>query len=451
MQENVFVAWSGSNDYAVAISKALRVHNYNAIVGGNAKNDNSIVFVGQTIISQMKLCPQAILIIQVKKSDGQISPNLLFEFGYLLNKLKYDKLHVYFIDIQKDSVLIPSDIQGIWADFLFSNMDLDKSIIDYIISSFLSRQYQIVNIDKIDYILNWLHYKNAIKKYCIEPNITHFELAQLLLFSMQSVYYNEDYEETDGLIDVFFRTFHSFSPELRCSLKFCAVTLKFYRIYFSSDNQKLTINEIYDMIDEYESILEQAKFLDENEFKCWLYACIYEHLGFLLYWFLLFSDVDHDEEEILFSTILDYNSLALEYLNELDNGKYKSNNNFYFCTLFKAYVFRQKALSHHNLYLITHDDKQKNKENECFVSSFEMRQKLHNNFSHMKTNSKVIESMEIDYFLSMTEILTLEKNHQKRKRYLQKIHTFLEKHENKCNRMEEYINQIRKKIYNYEA
>ena len=96
--------------------------------------------------------------VDTKKPDtGMISANLMFEFGFLLEKLNYDKIHVFFIDIDENDIKIPSDIRGIWADYLCSNED-HNDIVETIVNTFLKRQYSAIETAinrKISRNKNW--------------------------------------------------------------------------------------------------------------------------------------------------------------------------------------------------------------------------------------------------------------------------------------------------------
>lgn len=80
----VFIAWSGTTDVAAHIKRKIdQRQGYECVIGGNLHEMNSI-YVGGTIIDQMKKCDQAILLIQKDPRTGAISSNLMFEWGLSL-------------------------------------------------------------------------------------------------------------------------------------------------------------------------------------------------------------------------------------------------------------------------------------------------------------------------------------------------------------------------------
>lgn len=446
MQEKVFIAWSGNYGYALETYKKLKAQGYNAIVGGNVSETTEQIFVGETIISQMRQCSQAIILIQKKKETNSISSNLMLEFGYLLKKLSYNKIHVFFIDIRENDIKIPSDIRGIWADFLQSD-DKDIDVSQSIIKEFINRQYQIIKEDKINIFIDWYYYKNIIKCFATEPQCTSFELAQYLLFYMQAVYFNKDYDETNNIINKLLETNHLFNIELQSSLKFCKITLQFYNVFYSKTNNYLTKEQMLSIMYEYEDLNERITELKETEFKCWFYANIYEHLGFLIYYYLLTSTDEESENLKFYNQVIEYNKLALKYLSKLtNNGEFTSKNNLFFATLYKAYVYRQKAISHNYINKICDLEEQSKKSKESFIKAFEMRKILHNNFSDLKLNSSVLENMELDYYLSMSEVINFDEFASQKLRYTNELKNYLNKQQNKCDVISQHVRVIEKNL-----
>ncbi len=115
MKGRIFIAWSGTNDIALKVKDYLETQDYTGVVGGAARATTGL-FVGHTVLDEINHCNQAIFIVQ-KKDNGNISNNLMFEFGYSLAKFNSNKIHVFYVDIDQNDDTIPSDIQGIWADY----------------------------------------------------------------------------------------------------------------------------------------------------------------------------------------------------------------------------------------------------------------------------------------------------------------------------------------------
>ena len=88
--DNVFIAWSGNKELAKELAKIINSTNkVNAIVGGGQPKD---MFVGEQVLNQIGKCDSAILLVENK--DGQISPNLMFEWGYIIAKMQSKHLTI---------------------------------------------------------------------------------------------------------------------------------------------------------------------------------------------------------------------------------------------------------------------------------------------------------------------------------------------------------------------
>ena len=67
MKEKIFIAWSGTTAIAEEVEKLLNRSDYMAIIGGDHTVKPDSMFVGQSIINQIKKCSQAIFIITINK------------------------------------------------------------------------------------------------------------------------------------------------------------------------------------------------------------------------------------------------------------------------------------------------------------------------------------------------------------------------------------------------
>lgn len=444
MQESVFIAWSGNYKYAVEISDALAIYGFDSIVGGNVNEDTSSIFVGETIISQMKQCTQAIILLQKKLKDNTISSNLMFEFGYMLNKLNFNKIHVFFIDIVENDIKIPSDIRGVWADFLKSDDQLVQTIID----KFIKRQDMIIRDDKLDIILNSYYYKNLIQSFLSEPKCTGFELAQYFMFYMQAVYFNGDFDDMTSLINEFERSYHYYTTELQIALSFCKTTLELYKVVFSKKNNILAKESMELLSYQYEELIERIASIKDTEYKTWLLADINEHRGFARYYYLLFSDENCDNKLSLYKDVIRYNTLSLEYLDAIEQKSTNHKNNLFFISLLKAYVYRQKALSHK--FISDYEDKQMHlaEAHKCFVNAFTMRKLLYNNFSNLRISHQINDNMEMEYYLAMSEIIHFEEYSNSQMRYANEINKYLLSQKNKCDVISSHIKTIEQNLNN---
>ena len=80
------------------------------------------------------------------------------------------------------------------------------------------------------------------------------------------------------------------------------------------------------------------------------------------------------------------------------------------------------------------------------INAFETWKLLHNNFCNLKTNPKFADNVELNYYLTMSKILDIDKYANKRQRYYEQIASYLERQQNNCNTITDYLNIIRRNI-----
>lgn len=79
------------------------------IVGGGQPKD---MFIGAQVIDQINKCDTAIILAEDK--NGTISPNLMFEWGYIYAKFAVSNVHAFLLN--KQSKDLPSDLMGSWVN-----------------------------------------------------------------------------------------------------------------------------------------------------------------------------------------------------------------------------------------------------------------------------------------------------------------------------------------------
>lgn len=84
MKDKIFLIWSGNNVVATKVKTILeKEKNYLCLIGGSFESDTQMFTVGDTVIRQMNMCNQAIVIFQ-RKSSGNISENLFLNWDIQL-------------------------------------------------------------------------------------------------------------------------------------------------------------------------------------------------------------------------------------------------------------------------------------------------------------------------------------------------------------------------------
>ena len=104
----VFCGWGGNQPLAYEIKAYLKDKNFDVVVGGGSPTG---LHIGTQVIGQINECDCAILLVE--EHDGVLSPNLFFEWGYIIARMKVTDIHVYMIN--KSVRDLPSDLLGVWA------------------------------------------------------------------------------------------------------------------------------------------------------------------------------------------------------------------------------------------------------------------------------------------------------------------------------------------------
>lgn len=114
---NIFIGWSGNKDLADEVAFRLnRKKDIVAVVGGGHPKD---MFIGAQVIDQINRCDSAILLVEDK--NGFISPNLMFEWGYIVAKFPVENVYAYLIN--KSYKDLPSDLLGSWVNEIMYERD----------------------------------------------------------------------------------------------------------------------------------------------------------------------------------------------------------------------------------------------------------------------------------------------------------------------------------------
>lgn len=134
----IFIGWGGNKPLADEVAKQFKGSGYTAIVGGDKPTD---MYVGTQVIDQIKKCDKAILLVE--NYNGQISPNLLFEWGFIVAYKKIPKIHIFMIN--KSQRELPSDLLGVWVKELVrdaNDNESDKHLAEIICNDFISDDKQ---------------------------------------------------------------------------------------------------------------------------------------------------------------------------------------------------------------------------------------------------------------------------------------------------------------------
>lgn len=417
MKGRIFIAWSGHNTLALKIKQAIETEDYKCVVGGESGSANGL-FVGQAVLDQINRCNQAIFVVQ-KKDDGTISNNLMFEFGYALAKFNSNKIHVFYIDIQENDDKIPSDVKGIWADHYKTAEH--ENIADVIAQKFLSDQKYIIPEDKMAVVDSYYRMKELFKQYAEAPYCSEYELAQYVLFFSQAAYQFSDMREGKECLRELFSSLKNPTDELENAISFGIRYLEtLENIQKSGDLLYLSEDDFFDTKNELLSIEENVNNWGEDDFTVWFRMLLYDLLNYAQVLFASMLDFDPEWRDQLLDECNRYAGQCLELCDEL----LKNPANRHFAELYKAYMYRNLATAYkmqsRDVQLVF----------EALDNSRKMREGLWNHYSKAKLiNTKLFETFEMEYHLTLSELLEYMGNDMTRKRlsltkcrkYLQRI------------------------------
>ena len=193
LSEAVFIAWGGNRDLAQAVSAELKKHGIESIVGGEPDR-RAEDFIGKRVIDQMGKCSRAIILAKAYDQKG-FRPNLMFEWGYLLARLRSGSILVVIIDSPREN--IASDLQGFFAESLPDTIRGKAARARWIANTFIGTR-QPDPFEPFDTLVNWSRTKifieNQIKGYAAP---TPERLSKCLVTGLLSATYCHEIEEME--------------------------------------------------------------------------------------------------------------------------------------------------------------------------------------------------------------------------------------------------------------
>lgn len=436
----VFVAWSGN----IELARKLRVYvdkvpGFSAIIGGNDAYNLDSIYVGDTIIRQIQECDQAILLIQKKKLTGQVSPNLMFEWGYVLASLNINKIHTYFIDIDSRDKDLPSDVHGIWAHSISTTDKTDDQTAKDIADIFFASQNNSLNQNKMAAVIDRAQTRDNILRHKRNPIYSNYEMAQFILCYIYSANIYRDTRD-EALSDVsslldYFKTNENTrqSNELIAASRCAIISIEFFKeIKFVHDEQYIDPEDFDRFIDKYYSLLNSAEKLQENEVKHLIIAYVYNFMSYLNLLMINNDKVDAEDKIDNCRQIFISCKEAISKCEIIEN--LSKENNLQLCELMRAYMYRNIYCAYRLL------DKIFSKEiesefgtRECIISkikqylqlSLDERERLYNEYCVDNVNANFFANIEMEYFLSLAENGIYEDNSTKKAMYKEKLKRYV--------------------------
>ena len=403
MKDKVFIGWSGSNTVANAVKKILEEkYNYICYIGGNSDNSSDNISIGDTVIKQIKLCNQAIMIFQ-NRADGQVSNNLFFELGFVFAKYGAKKVHC--CKKEGETIVLPSDFDNSLVEPVKG--ESLQEYVDGVVKYFLSRQKMSIDANKMMLINNRYMTHDLIQSHYSEngSKCSDYELAQYILFYMQAAQMFGDEVKVQRELTNFKRDHQfEFSEELAIAVN---LSLSFFEVLAnirkSSKGGFCIDAPVYKRYaDSCEDYLDDIPADDTGTFTEWAKVFISQQLNYVL---MLFAQNDENDEEMcemLYEKCIASGHRTIELFKQLElTTPCKENNDSVgLISLFRAYVYRNLFVCYKYL---------NNPEHIKYLElTRKERKSLMRTFDKGTIDSKLFENFKMEYYLTLSEYLLCE-------------------------------------------
>lgn len=424
----VFIAWSGNFDLAKKLKMLIDSRSgYEAIIGGNAGGASSI-YVGNTIIEQMKGCDQAILLIRERGEKG-LSNNIMFEWGYLLAKLNPNKTHIYLIDNPN----IPSDLSGVWAHNVVSEGRPTNEIAEELADLFFSSQHNIITKNKMRVIIDRDETRNIIIKHSENPVYSNYEMAQYIIcYIFCANIYADTREEALKDINRFYESLNEHalqSRELSLALKCAKISISFFlKIKYSGDEQSISHEDFFDTIESFEELAEEIKPLEDSEVKAMLGVAIGDFLTYLYLLVINSNELTPNTKQYYCNLLYEYSEKTKDECDKFESMSPKLNAQL--MRLVRSYMYRDMYCALEGLEQVESMEgvertvsKEKRLElikNSLYLS-LEERKKLYSEYSVANVNMLFMANIEMEYYLALAEYSLYETDVRQKERMREKL------------------------------
>lgn len=251
MHENVFIAWSGNKDLADELGKLFENNaRLRAVVGGGIPTD---MFIGEQVLDQISRCSYAILLVEDK--NGHISPNLMFEWGYIMAKLTIKDVHAFLIN--KAPADLPSDLLGTWVSEISYDRTRDsiEDVAQKIYNIFNNNTQNTNDRNYFDLINNW---KKVYVAFSDEKFYSSQEICENVLSGCLAAYYYQDNQALRWLLDNI-----SIPEEINPVIVFAKAYID---VFINSDNMTKTLpqEEFFNGMHIFEMTITRKRNLSEK-------------------------------------------------------------------------------------------------------------------------------------------------------------------------------------------
>ena len=210
MRGKVFIGWTMKEDLAICVKNELRKHDFYGICGGREGSNEILAGIGATVVNQMNKCSSAIMLFskrdeQIRDVNGNmvltktLSPNMLYELGYLSGSLNLKRVMGVYIDGAED--LVPTDIKGGWQETVSTENKTNEELAEEIVKKFLQGQFNLVHGNKMDLMTDISKLRTIIKEHIKKPMYYDDEIAYIVLLLCQASYMHDEMPTDKSLIE----------------------------------------------------------------------------------------------------------------------------------------------------------------------------------------------------------------------------------------------------------
>ncbi len=375
-----FIGWSGNKALADEVSLLIDGNTRSrGIVGGGLPKD---MYIGAQVINQIQHCNFAILLVEDK--NGQISPNLMFEWGYLMARLPVYNIYTFLIN--KNSRDLPSDLLGTWVFELSVDREneSDKEIACRIFEILLQNMQTQTETNYFDLVNNWRQVFNRITDKTPLPEL---EMCECLIAGCLAAYYYMDYKALRHSLESI-----SGSEEIYPVIAF---SKSYIDVFIESENmmQPLSDDVFFRLTQDFDMILARPRGFSE-EIDLLVDMLCNNAYGLSCYLYL--KNEGLDEETVEFCS-----QKALEHLEKFEEliTKFEEThvNNKCLIQLLRAYVYNDLAHLH----------KRQFNNHEMFMQylalSVSERKALHQTFVTYYNNPFLAVKLEQEHIIALSE------------------------------------------------
>lgn len=378
----IFVGWGGNKSLAAKVVEEFNKSEFKAILGGGTATD---MYVGVQILSQIKQCDKAILLVE--DYNGQISPNLLFEWGYITACSNIDKIHVFLIDIsQRD---LPSDLLGVWVKEITrgqnnENSDevLAKGIFNELIDDFSSYKS---NMNYFDIINEWQFVRQGIAEKI--NSLSSAKAQEYIIFGCLAAYYYGDNKFMRKELNQVFG-----SAELNRTVLFIKHYIDVF-LYTGNMMSYLPTKVFFECREIFKQIIDELKEPKNNLEEILLILC-YDVYGLACNLYHKNPELDDSVKEMCESQAFENYDNSLSRLDELEGHL---EDNICFFHLLRGYLYNDLA----EMYK---DKEDREKFKYYLGKSVKERNALHIEFlAKYPNNQSLADKLQQEYMIALSE------------------------------------------------